>query len=258
MLIDYHLHTFLSDGIQKHEKYIKKAIKKKITEIGFSEHLNFKGKDWVMKISDLATCVKIVEGLKKEAKIPLKLGIEIDYLPEGNKKIREIIENNPFDYIIGAVHFIGDWCFDCNEEISGYQNWDIDELYKAYFDLVQKAAKSRLFDIIAHPDIIKKFGFRPNGDISNLLKETAECFKENKVCIEVNTSGLDKPCKEIYPSKEFLKMCFNKGIPIIFGSDAHKPEEVGRYFEKAIKLVKGVGYTKITQFTKRKRKFVKI
>lgn len=258
MLIDYHLHTFLSDGIKKPEDYIEAAIKKNISEIGFSEHLNFKGRDWVMKIADLPTYIEIVDGLKKKAKIPLKLGIEIDFVPEGEEKIRKIIENNPFDYIIGSVHLIGDWCFDCSDEILGYKNWDIDELYKVYFDLIQRTAKSKLFDIIAHPDIIKKFGFRPKNNIEGLLMETVEVFKKNEVCVEVNTSGLDKPCKEIYPSQEFLKMCFDKEIPIILGSDAHKPEEVGRYFGKAMKLVKDIGYTQIVQFTDRERKFVKI
>ncbi len=257
MLTDYHLHTFLSDGTGKHEDYIKEAIRKHIGEIGFSEHFNCKKYYYSMKFSNLPVYVKIINDLKKKFGITIKLGIEIDFVPGFEQKIRKIINKYPFDYVMGSVHLINGWLFD-SRDISNIKKWDIYKLYETYFKLVQQAANSKLFDIMAHPDVIKKIGLKPKKNISNLLRKTADCFKKNKVCIEVNTSGLDRPCKEIYPSKEFLKMCFNRKIPIILSSDAHKPEDVGQHFNETIKLIKNVGYRKIVQFTNRKRNFLKI
>lgn len=257
MLVTYHLHTSLSgDGSGSHEDYIKTAIEKNIDEIGFSEHLCFKKPDWSIDPQELPLMVKKVNALKESSAIPIKLGIELDYNPEFEEEIKKVTATYPFDYVIGVVHYIGDWVADDPRYIAEYKKRDINEVYKQYFSLIQKAANSQFFDIIGHPDLIKKYGFRPKKSIDNLLKDTAEVFKRNKVVIEINTGGLAKPCKEIYPSKKFLKICFNEKIPITLGSDAHVPEDVGRYFDEAIRLAKEVGYTKIVQFTKRKRKLI--
>lgn len=259
MIADYHIHTSLSDGkVKSHKAYIQVALKKKINEIGFSEHLCLKEPDWSMKFSDLPLMVKRANSLKEKSKIPVKMGIELDYLPGFESELENVIKKNSFDYVIGVVHFIGDFGFDDSRNIAEYKKWNINKLYKAYFELIQKAANLKLFDIIGHPDIIKKYGFKPKNDIDDLLNETADVFKRNNVVIEINTSGLVKPCREIYPSKKFLEICLSKQIPITFGSDAHAPEEIGRYFDKATHMAKQVGYTKFVQFTKRKRKFVEI
>jgi len=106
--------------------------------------------------------------------------------------------------------------------------------------------------------LIKKFGFKPKTDISDLYQATAKVFKKNDVCVEVNTSGLRHPCKEIYPAKQFLRICYDEGVPITFGSDAHMPEDIGRDFDKAISLVKEVGYEHIIIFTGRMKQLVRI
>lgn len=260
MLLDYHIHSFLSDGVKNPKEYLGAAIQKKINEIGFSEHLNFKDFDWVMKFSDLPLYVKIVDDLRKTSEIPIKLGVEIDFIPGFEEKIEKIINEWPFDYVLGSVHLINGFQFDNlkKEIIAEYGKFDIDELYEKYFGLVQKAAKSKLFDVMAHPDLIKKMGFKPKNDITNLLEETADCFARTGVCIEVNTSGLDKPCEEIYPSEKFLKMCYDRKIPITFGSDAHKPDDIGKYFDRALDSVKKVGYKEIVQFDRRKKIFLEI
>ena len=102
------------------------------------------------------------------------------------------------------------------------------------------------------------FGFKPKGDFSHILTETAEAMARSGICAEINTRGLRRPCSEIYPSEQFLKIMRSYDIPIVFGSDAHAPEEVGKDFEKAIKLAKKVGYTSACVFANRKRVTVKI
>jgi len=100
-------------------------------------------------------------------------------------------------------------------------------------------------------DLVKKFGFRPKGDLNDLLLETVRTISKSGMCIEVNTGGLRKSCHEIYPSGELLKMCFENGLPITLGSDAHLSEDVGAGFDKAIASVRKIGYTEIVRFTKR-------
>lgn len=258
MLVDYHIHTsFSHDAKGRFVDYVKNAQKKNLYEIGFSDHFHPEDK-YFLKYDDLANYVKKVEEFKKNTNFPIKLGLEIDFIPGFESRIEEIVKMKGFDYIIGSVHFIGNWGFDYSKYISEYQKWDISELYQTYFNLVQQSVRSGYFDIVGHTDLIKIFGYKPKIDMTDVFLNTVKVFKENNMCVEVNTRGLRKACREIYPNKIFLKICFNYGIPITLSSDAHSPEEVGSDFDHALKLIKEVGYEKIATFTKRKLKLIEV
>lgn len=254
MPTDYHMHTTFSDGRNSHQKMVAGAIKAGLQEIGFSDHICLNNPDWSAKISDVPKMYEAISKLREESTISIKFGLEVDWLAGREKEIVKVLDGNPeLDYVIGSVHYINDWIFDDDSyRFDEYQKWDIEELYKVYFNLVQKAAQSKLFDIIGHPDLIKKFNFRPKGDVSDCLKETAKVFKASGVCVDINTSGLDLPCQEIYPSRELLEFCFAEGVPITFGSDAHSFDKIASHFDEAIKFVKEVGYRKYATFSKRK------
>ncbi len=113
-------------------------------------------------------------------------------------------------------------------------------------------AASGLFDFLAHPVLVKKFGHRPEGDLARFYIETLNTIAENGLTLEVSTAGLRKEAKEIYPSRQFLQMAFQRRIPIVINSDAHSPTEVAYEFKQAVQLVKEVGYTKVMRFEKRK------
>jgi histidinol-phosphatase (PHP family) len=257
-LVDYHVHTFLSgDARGEILDCVKIAVVKGLKEIGISDHFappKLRDKlDNPPNYKNLSDYVKIVEDVKRRVKdyIKLKVGVEVDFIPELADEIKEALKDLSFDYVIGSVHFIDGWGFDNPKYILEYRKWDLATLYKKYFMALQSCAESKIFDIIGHPDLIKKFGYKLKADITDLYLTTAEVFKESDVCIEVNTSGLRHPCKEIYPDKLFLKICHDEGIQITFGSDAHKPEDIGMDFDKALSLVKEVGYKFTTTFTRR-------
>ena len=259
MLMDYHIHTAMSgDAEGKLNECIRIAHLRGLAEIGVSDHFHPKEPQYSMRYDKLPEYVEKVQLLRETNDFPVKLGIEVDFIRGLQSEIRKITREEPFDYVIGSVHFINGWGFDNPEYISKYQEWDIAELYETYFNLVQQCARSGLFDIIGHPDIIKKFGYRPEVDMTNVFLNTIEVIKECKVCVEVNTRGLMMPCREIYPSKEFLGICCDNEIPITLGSDAHKPEDVGRDFDHALELIREVGYENIAKFTCRKRELVEI
>lgn len=263
MLIDYHMH-FMShdiDKVSKASEYIKVAKNRGLSEIGFSDHFAVKkvGQiDYSMDHEELKKYIEAMRALKRKSDFPVKLGLEMDFFSGFEKRIEDTLKSYTFDYVIGTVHFIKNWSVDDPSSIPIYEKSNISKLYEEYFSLIKQAAKSRLFNIIGHIDIIKIFGFKPKNDINDLLETVANALKENKVCVEVNTRGLSKPCREIYPSQKLLKMCFERGVQVTLGSDSHNPNEVGRYFDKAIKLLKETGYEEIARFTKRKMNLVKI
>jgi histidinol-phosphatase (PHP family) len=258
MLIDYHIHTAMSDGKGELAEYVKIARDRGFAEIGVSDHFHPEEPEWSMTYETLAEYVKNVQLLRKRTDFPVKLGVEADFVPNLERKIAEVIKMYPFDYVIGSVHFIDNWGFDDPEDISGYQKWDIAKLYETYFSLVQQCAKSGLFDIIGHIDYIKTLGYKPKADLSEVFLNTVEVLKDSEVCVEVNTGGLSAPCREMYPSKAFLKMCFDNEVPITLGSDAHKPQDLGDNFDQALRLIREVGYEKVARFTRRQLELIEI
>jgi len=257
-LIDYHIHTIFSHGKGNLSDYVDEAVKRKIDEIGFSDHVNFEKVDWSMNLADLPNYVNKITLLKRASKISIKMGLEVDFVPFKMNDLMRMINKFDFDYLVGSVHFIGDWLIDDEKQINKWKRKNIDEVYQQYFELIQNMAKSGLFDIVGHLDLVKKFDFRPKKDITSLLLETVETISKNKMCVEVNTSGLRKPCREVYPSEKLIKMCLDNGLPITLGSDAHSPEEVGADFDKAVNLLRKIGFTEITRFTGRNREFVEL
>ena len=257
--IDYHIHTLFSDGKNDLSDYVSEAVKRKIDEIGFSDHIHFEKAVWSMDFADLPNYINKINALKETSGISIKTGLEIDFVPFKMDTLMQLINEFNFDYLIGSVHFIGDWLFDNEKHIQEWKRKDVDQVNQQYFALIQNMAKSRLFDIVGHLDLVKKFDFQPKKDITDLLLETIEVISENKMCIEVNTGGLRRaPCREVYPNEKLLRMCFDHALPITLGSDAHSPEEVGADFDKAINLLRKVGYPEIVRLTKRNREFVEL
>jgi histidinol-phosphatase (PHP family) len=261
MLVDYHIHTGNSpDAKGDFNDYIQKAIERGIDEIGFSDHIILhKEKDYPCKLPNIMQnyVQKFLE-TKRKSTIPIRLGAEIDFFSEDIEKIREFTREYPFDYVIGSVHYIGHWSIDSRNQIGEYQKRNILQIYEEYFRTVRELAQSKLFDILGHADLIKIFGFKPNTNIDDILDETVGAIAENNLCVEINTSGLTKPCTEIYPSKQFLTILQQKGAKITLGSDSHNPNDTARDFDSATKLAKETGYKQICTFQNRKRKTVEI
>jgi histidinol-phosphatase (PHP family) len=142
--------------------------------------------------------------------------------------------------------------------LSGWKHRDAGEVWAVYFERLTKAAETGCFEIIGHADLPKKFGHRPPRDCTPLYAKFLDAAKKHHCAIELNTAGLRKDCREIYPSREILKLAFQRGVTITFGSDAHAPKEVGMNFAEAIRLAREVGYRECCQFSKRKCRSIKI
>ncbi|ACX51375.1 histidinol phosphate phosphatase HisJ family [Ammonifex degensii KC4] len=260
-LVDYHVHTArCGHAVGKVGEYLRQAERMGLKELGFADHLPLyflppekRDPGLAMPQTQLGEYVAEITGLKGKSTVEVKLGIEADYVPGREEELRRLLSAYPFDYVLGSIHFLDGWGFDNPAEIEGYRGKDLDLLYERYFSLVQRLASSRLFDIVAHPDLIKKFGFLPSRNLKLLYEETVKAIAAADLAVEVNTAGLRHPVKEIYPAVEFLSLCRRYRVPVTLGSDAHRPEDVGRDFDRALDLLRGVGYYEVAIFTSRKR-----
>jgi histidinol-phosphatase (PHP family) len=177
-------------------------------------------------------------------------------LPGHEAWIRALAQRHPWDYFIGSVHYIsGGWDIDSPFKRDLWERCDVDAVWTEYFERLTQAAASGLFEIIGHVDLPKKFGHRPRRDLTPLLENLFSAAKQNHCAIELNTAGLRKDCKEIYPSRSILELAFRHGVPITFGSDAHSAVEVGANFSEAMQLARSVGFQESLRLTGRNRTF---
>lgn len=183
----------------------------------------------------------------RSAGLPVKVGIEVDWIPGREEEIARILEPYRWDVVLGSVHFLGSWCVDFSPEV-GWPERNVDDVFEAYYRELARAAASGLFDVLAHADLIKKFGHRPSADPAPLWREVVRAAAAAGCCVEVSTAGLEKPVGEIYPALGFLRLFREEGVPITLASDAHGPEEVGRHMEAAVAWAREAGYDSVAVF----------
>ena len=257
MIVDLHNHTVLCNHAEGTvDEYILQAIKSGTKIFGFSEHapMDFDPK-YRLSFDEMSEYENSILTAKAKYKneIDILLGYEVDYL---QNHMDERVLKADVDYLIGSVHFIDEWGFDNPEFIGRYEDEDIDAIWQKYFDTIENMAKSKLFDIVGHLDLIKVFKFMPNKNILDIAKNALIAIKEADMVLEINMAGYRKPIKEAYPSKELLTEAFKLDIPITFSSDAHAPEQVSLYAQDIVTLAQSVGYTQCASFKNRKRTLI--
>ncbi len=261
---DYHMHTPLCrHAVGEPGDYAQRALAVGIAEIGFSEHSPMRQDDfddWRVLDSQLDEYVaKVRQAQRDFPQLIIRLGLEVDYLPGHEEWIRGLAVRHPWDYFIGSVHYVSDgWAVDNPHKLSEWKKRDPWEVWSVYVERLTLAAETELFDIIGHADLPKKFGHRPTRDCAPLYRRFLDTAKLHGCAIELNTAGLRKECREIYPSREILQLARQAGVPITFGSDAHAPEEVGTGFAEAVQLAREMGYSTWLRFAQRKATVVEL
>jgi len=259
MIVDLHNHTPLCNHAEGEiEEYIQAAIQQGSKVFGFSDHapMDF-DPHYRMKFEEMQNYEKAVKQAKEKYKDKIKilLAYEVDYLP--GHMDRRVLEAD-VDYLIGSVHFLEGWGFDNPEFIGKWQEQNVDEVWQKYFDTIEAMAKTKLFHVVGHLDLIKVFNFISSQNIVSMAKNALEAIRESDMVLEVNVAGYRKPVKEAYPSYELLKEAHKMGIDITLSSDAHKPEQVGLFNKEVMKMIQDVGYTECAYFEKGEKKFLKL
>jgi len=257
-LVDYHVHTRLcGHAVGEPEDYVREAIARGLGEIGFSDHmplLHNRDPRLSMAPEELPRYVEMVRDLEASVTgIRVRLGIEMDYDPGRMDETWDLASRHDFDYVYGSVHYLEGWGFSDSRNIETYRDKSPDDLYRRYFEVFCEAAEKGRFDVMAHPDIIKKHGITTRLPLGRMYADAADALASAGVAIEINTSGLRRPTVEIYPALPFLMACAGRGVPVTLGSDAHAPREVGMDFDLALRLLGRAGIREIAVFEGRRR-----
>ncbi len=250
MPADYHTHTPLCKHAEgEPEAYIDAAIAAGLTEYGIADHAPMNPEpfdDWRMELKQFPEYLEWIERAKLQAagRIPIRMGLECDWLPGCEKWTEKLKGMADWDYLIGSVHYLGkEFDFDNPKWLGKWSELDVEETWQRYWDTYSEMAESGLFTVLGHPDLIKKFSYRPEGDLSRFYEPVIDAIASNGCLIELNTAGWHKPCNEQYPHVDFLDLANQAGVGIVISSDAHAPTEVARDFSKAVKLAKAAGYS---------------
>ena len=245
---DYHIHTaWCGHASGSMEEYVLRAIELGLPEMGFSEHLPqpVPIPDKVAPTADeMEQFIDEFASLRKAyaGRMTIRLGGEADFTPGSAQAIERMKRDYGLEYVIGSVHFLGGWALDHPAYQDGFAARSVDAAYGEYFEMIREAAGTGLFDVIGHLDLPKKFGHRPDTSVVKLAEKSIEAMAANGVGFEINTAGRDKPVGEFYPSRELIVACREAGLRLTFGSDSHRPTEVGRYFREASELARECGY----------------
>lgn len=259
MPADYHTHTPLCQHAEgEPETFVDAAIAAGLTEYGISDHAPVRPEpfdDWRMKEADLPAYFEWIQRARSRAagRLPIRAGLECDWLPGCETWIEDLAGRYDWDYLIGSVHYLGDWDFDNPKWLGRWQHENLDALWTRYWKTYAAMADSGLFDILGHPDLIRKFSHRPEGDLDRYYEPAIEAIAASGSAIELNTAGRHKPCAEAYPAPRFLELAHQAGIPLVISSDAHAPAEVARDFPQAIEIAQAAGYTETLLFDQRRR-----
>lgn len=260
---DYHMHTPLCrHATGEPVELAAQAVRLGLPEIGFSDHNPMPRDDfdeWRMPLSALDLYVSKVEQARRQyPNLVIKLALEADYLPGYEDWIRDLAARHPWDYLIGSVHYVSpSWAIDDPKRLSQWKQHDPREVWALYCERLTMAVESGLFDIIGHADLCKKFAIYPKEDCASLFLPALRAAARRGVAVELNTAGLRKDCREIYPAPRILQLAAELKVPIAFGSDAHAPDEVGMNFAEAIQLARASGYTHASRFSRRQREEVR-
>lgn len=260
MPADYHTHTPLCQHAEGEPgQYLDAALAAGLSEYGVSDHAPQTPEpfdDWRMLTSDLPEYFEWIERARKhvDSRIPVRAGLECDWLPDCHEWIVNLHRAYDWDYLIGSIHYLDGWDFDNPVWLGRWAETDVDEAWGTYWKEYAEMARSGLFDFLGHPDLIKKFSYRPKGDLKRFYEPVVQAMLDADSAIELNTAGFHKPCAEQYPSFEFLELAASANIPITLSSDAHAPSEVARDFKKGISLLKDAGFKSTCLFEKRIRK----
>ncbi|HEX3452016.1 MAG TPA: histidinol-phosphatase [Solirubrobacteraceae bacterium] len=270
MLTDYHLHLRPDghDALAEQyytdanvERYRAAADERGIVELGVSEHVYrfeqvldvWDHPFWASYAHDDldAYCAFVRE------QTDLRLGIEADFVPGAEDRMANLLQARDFDYVIGSVHFIREGAVDMDD----YSVWDsgrsVEEIWRRYFQTIGEAARSGLFDVLAHPDLVKVWGPErplPEGDLRRYYELAIDGIAESGIAVELSTAGLRKRVAELYPAPAFLEMCLEAGAPVALSSDAHRPEDVGADYEQALELLDSLGIGELCVFEHRERR----
>lgn len=240
------------------EAYVDAACRAGVGEICFTDHVHrfreasgwFDHPLWQRDATgDMAAYHDAVAAARDDG-LPVRAGIEADWFAGRSDQIARTLGAHEWDMVLGSVHWVAGLAVDW-DAAPVWERHEAADVWRMYVDAVCDAAASGHYDVMAHPDLAKVFGHRPEPAPQALYAQLADAFAGAGVCAEVSTAGYRRALGEIYPAPELLAEFRRRGVPVTLASDAHGPERVGERFDDAMRVLADAGYTTITVFRSR-------
>jgi histidinol-phosphatase (PHP family) len=243
------------------ERYLETAHERGVEYLGVSEHVYrfrqalsiWDHPFWVENaLDDLDEYCAFVRD-----ETELRLGIEADFVPGREDRTANLLDERDWDYVLGSIHFLTGGALDMRGEWDVWRSGDPEKVWRRYFETLGEAARTGLFDVLAHPDLVKVWGREspaPGGDLRRFYDLAMDGIADSDVAVEVSTAGLRKPAAEIYPAPAFLEMCLEAGRPVALSSDAHVPADLAFQYDQAVELLESLGVTELAVFERRERR----
>lgn len=259
------------------DRYVEVALSRGVTELGFTEHLyrctesravfgNWWESDHSLPEHLRAEMAQVINAERNlsleryvevvlEAKargLPVKLGLEVDFEPGTEQQVLDLLAPYPWDFLIGSVHWLGAWEFTRAGGPAEFERRGVEQAYRDYFALETQLAAARMVDVLAHTDVIKKWGYRPAAEVlDELYAPVVAAAAASGVAVEVSSSTLRHPVAEITPAPALLAMFSGAGVPITLASDAHVPELAGHAHDQVVAAARAAGYDSHLRFSAR-------
>lgn len=194
--------------------------------------------------------------------ITLRLGIEADYFVGGEEELTALLAGYPWDYVIGSVHFVDGWGFDNPQTQYLFEQMDqpsLQQNYERFFKVVEKMILSNMFDFVAHLDNFKVFNYQveDRAFLEVWYKRIAKALTSTETATEINAGLYYRyPVQEMCPGPRFLQTLLEHGVAFTVSSDAHFPDDLGKYTFANTELLKGYGVQAIASFEQRVKKMM--
>ena len=261
--------------------YLREALNKGLKEVGIVDHLyrfcearpyferymelgdtdlGRLQRTWLDQVcteslSDFCAAIDAAKQRWSASGVELRLGIEADYFIGGEKELESLLAGAPWDYVIGSVHFLHGWGFDNPETRHLFEQHDLKQLYADFFHTVECMIRSGLFDFVAHLDNLKVFSYRPEeSELVLYYDKIATALKETDTATEINAGLYYRyPVQEMCPSPAFLDVLVAYGVPLTLSSDAHFPDDIGKYVAVNLDTIRALGVAEVATFAGRQR-----
>ncbi|MEX2581580.1 MAG: histidinol-phosphatase [Verrucomicrobiales bacterium] len=255
LFFDSHMHTPLCKHAEGHPvEYMREGVERGLKGIimtchspmpdGFSSRVRMAPEQFHLYV---AMVEEAAEAAPEDFEV--RLGLESDFFPGMEPWLSELHSRADFHYILGSVHW------HVPEYLDTFWRGDTDAFRRQYFEHLAESAETRLFDCLAHPDLVKNAS--PDDWEFNRIRPAVEAALDriaaSGVAMELNTSGLNKTFPEMNPGPEMLSLMAERNIPVVVGSDSHTPARVGDNFLTALEELSDAGYDSVSVFRERKR-----
>jgi len=253
---DYHTHP-QGHRVQRYSQkllqpWIDQARKIGLRDIAFTDHDRYHSGVDFSEIDRLR---------EKNPDVKVRAGIELDNDPKSSAAGRKWVEQHwdKLDFVLGSVHFLerDDQMFDTVPAgAAQFEGRNIDQVYEDYFRRVREIAATGLIDCLAHLDLVKIHGHRPDAGIDSITAETLEFVSSRALAIELSTAGWRKPVNELYPSDRLIELAMAKGIPFTIASDAHSHVQLGENFDRLAQKMGSLGIREVCIYERHKRQVI--